>query len=340
MFNTFSISRTLKQLNDVLVLFIILVTAASFVIGLFLIFFTNLGGEVHWYDNVQLDFLIFNILGLHSINFNLGVTFLFFWIIYLVCYMFCFFRPHIILNFNLIRKTFVENGFIHSLFGNYNSNNYLLVTVSWFSGYFVLSILIDLIQQLLGVNLGNPLTDNPILSFFYLTAAPLNEEIFFRVLLIGLPLFLIFVPIGKNSLLSTLNHPYKNISSKKNKYSFGLIGFIIVFNSLIFGLAHVLFGGGYEIGKITQAALGGVIIAWLYYRYGLASAITFHWISNYVFFSFSILGYFVYQTPWNTESDNIFLVLISTTFIVIGVIFLFHLLRDFIIKYIHKSKKI
>jgi len=98
----------------------------------------------------------------------------------------------------------------------------------------------------------------------------------------------------------------------------------------------VFFGGGYEVGKITQAALGGVILAWLYYRYGLAIAIVFHWISNFVFFAYSILGFYLFGTPWNSESDNILLSIISICFIIIGIIFLYQrgtkLLKKYVIK--------
>ncbi|HEX5904431.1 MAG TPA: CPBP family glutamic-type intramembrane protease, partial [Candidatus Nitrosocosmicus sp.] len=215
-------------------------------------------------------------------------------------------------------------------------SNYLMITISWFSVYFILSILIDLIQQLFGVTLGNPLTNNPLLSFFYLSAAPLNEEIFFRVILIGLPLFLIFIPIGRGKFLSTMNHPYPNIQEFRRKNTTIGIFIIIVLNSFVFGISHVIFGGGYEIGKISQAALGGLIIGWVYYRYGLASAITFHWISNYVFFAYSILGFYLFRTPWNTESDNVLLGMVSLGFIAIGILFLYQLASKVLMKYIIK----
>ena len=328
-------NRVLVYIDDILLVIIVLVTAFSFFIGIFLVFFTNIGGEARWYSDVPLDFLIFGIFGLNSINFNLGISFLFFWTIYLVCYLFCFLKPVSIFHLSSLKKPFQMTGLERI---KIQRDNYLAITISWFSGYFVLSILIDVIQQLFGVTLGNPLTANPLLSFFYLSAAPLNEEIFFRVLLLGLPLFILFVPFGKGLFLSTLYHPYKNVSYNKGKYTTIAIVIIIALNSLAFGLSHVLFGGGYEIGKITQAALGGVIIAWLYYRYSLSSALTFHWISNFVFFAYSIFGYFLFKSPWNTESDNLFLAIVSVVFIVMGVIFLFRLSVQLTKKYLKKSK--
>jgi CAAX prenyl protease-like protein len=333
--NKFSLNKVLGCVDDVLLIIIILVTTFSFFLGVFLVFFTQIGDEVQWYSDVPLDFLIFGIFGLNSLNFNLGFSFMFFWTIYLVCYLFCFLKPIPIIHFCAAKKPFKMKG-VEMI--KIKRDNYLAMTISWFSGYFVLSILIDVIQQLFGVTLGNPLAANPLLSFFYLSAAPLNEEIFFRVILLGLPLFLLFVPLGKGLFLSTLYHPYKNISYEKGKYTAIVIAIVIALNSLAFGLSHVLFGGGYEIGKITQAALGGVIIAWLYYRYSLSSAITFHWISNFVFFAYSIFGYFLFKSPWNTESDNVFLAVISVIFIVMGIIFLYRLFEQLTRKYLKKSK--
>ncbi len=335
MLNKLFLNKVIGYVDDILLVIIILVTAFSFFIGVFLVFFTNIGGEVQWYSDVPLDFLIFGIFGLNSINFNLGISFMFFWTVYLACYLFCFLKPVSIFHLSSVKTPFKTVGLERI---KIQRDNYLAITICWFSGYFVLSILIDVIQQLFGVTLGNPLTANPLLSFFYLSAAPLNEEIFFRVLLLGLPLFLLFVPFGKGLFLSTLYHPYKNISYRKGKYITIAIAIIIVLNSLSFGLSHVILGGGYEIGKITQAGLGGVILAWLYYRYSLSSAITFHWISNFVFFAYSIFGYFLFQSPWNTESDNIFLAIVSVVFIIMGVIFLYRLSEQLTKKYLKKSK--
>jgi hypothetical protein len=334
--NKLSLNKVLGFVDDVLLVIIILVTTVSFFIGVFLVFFTNIGDEVKWYSDVPLDFLLSGIFGLSSINFNLGISFMLFWTVYLACYLFCFLKPIPIIHFSKVKKPFRMIGLERI---KIQRDNYLAITISWFSGYFVLSILIDVIQQLFGVTLGNPLTANPLLSFFYLSAAPLNEEIFFRVILLGLPLFILFVPHGKGLFLSTLYHPYKNISYEKGKYTTIAIAVIIALNSLAFGLSHVLFGGGYEIGKITQAALGGVIIAWLYYRYSLSSAMTFHWISNFVFFSYSIFGYFLFKSPWNTESDNIFLAIVSVVFIAMGIIFLYRLSEQLDRKYLKILKK-
>ena len=325
MSNTNSFNRILERIHVAISLFMVIITGFSFCVGLYLVFLTNLGTEASWYENVPLDFLLFGIFGLPSIYLNLGLIFIFFWLVYLACYLFCFLKPMPFNKILLLKKNSLLSHTNSEIKQNKwfdKSSNYLMITISWFSAYFVISILIDVIQQLFGVTLGNPLTNDPILSFFYLTAAPLNEEIFFRVILMGLPLFLLFVPLGKGKFLSTINHPYPIIHPYKTKNTKIGIIIIIILNSILFGISHVIFGGGYEIGKISQAAMGGLIIAWIYYRYGLPSAITFHWISNYVFFAYSILGFYLFQTPWDKESDNVLLGVVSIGFIIIGILFL------------------
>lgn len=339
MLNRSKLEKSIESIKYGLILFIVLVTIVSFAIGLFIVFFTQLGGDVSWYQDTSLDFLLINIFGFQSIQFNLGITFLFFFSVYLVCYLYCLFYPKPVFKRFLFRKfkhVQAPKPTNNIYTSRHHNSNFLVIAISWFSGYFLLSVLIDTIQQLFGVTLGNPLTENALLSFFYLSAAPLNEEILFRVLLIGLPLLMILAPIKKRDFFSFLNHPHKFLKFRRTRYSIMCISIIIVINSVIFGLSHVFFGGGYEIGKITQAALGGLILAWLYYRYGLAIAIVFHWISNFVFFAYSILGFYLFGTPWNSESDNIFLSIISICFIIIGIIFLYQRVTKLLKKYVIK----
>jgi hypothetical protein len=42
-------------------------------------------------------------------------------------------------------------------------------------------------------------------------------------------------------------------------------------------------------GKIIQASLGGIILGWVYFRYGLAAAIILHWATNYFIYSYLFL---------------------------------------------------
>ncbi len=326
------LQKYLDEINKKIIFILFLIITGSIFIGTYVVFFTNVGKDITWHSNAPLNFLLLDVLGLSNLQFNLGIVFIFFWSIYILFYLLCIFNPDFLLK-NFLYKKLHQNKIKKF---DLPSSNYLYITIQWFSGYFVLSIIIDQVQQSFGVHMGNPLMTNPLLSYFYLTAAPLNEEILFRVIFLGIPLSLILFKY-KNSFISALIHPSKNISinSQRDKY----ILFIIIFlNSVFFGLAHVIFGGNYEIGKITQASLGGLFLGWLYYRYGLAISIIFHWISNYVLFSYSLLGSIVFNTSFSEESTNYFLMIIYASFIITGIIFIYQT-SEKLLKYLFKIKK-
>ncbi len=55
---------------------------------------------------------------------------------------------------------------------------------------------------------------------------------------------------------------------------------------VFFGLAHIISGEPWSEGKFAQATISGIIIGWVYYRYGLISAILVHWATNYFIYSY------------------------------------------------------
>ena len=59
---------------------------------------------------------------------------------------------------------------------------------------------------------------------------------------------------------------------------------------IFFGAAHIISGEPWSAGKFAQASISGIIIGWVYYRYGLIVAMLIHWATNYFIFSY---GYVV-----------------------------------------------
>ena len=55
---------------------------------------------------------------------------------------------------------------------------------------------------------------------------------------------------------------------------------VIVFTSIIFGLAHFNPGVSWEIGKITSATFAGFVLGFSYIAYGAHAAIIIHWFFN------------------------------------------------------------
>jgi hypothetical protein len=61
---------------------------------------------------------------------------------------------------------------------------------------------------------------------------------------------------------------------------------LIVVVAAFFGLSHIISGEPWSNGKFAQATASGIILGWLYFRFGLVSAILVHWATNYFVFSY------------------------------------------------------
>jgi Type II CAAX prenyl endopeptidase Rce1-like len=326
------LAKIYLNLNRIIVFSIFVLITFSFFIGIYIVFFSTIGKDITWTSIIPLNFLLLNIIGINNIQFVLGLVFASFLFVYAIIYLVNIRRP-IFLYPNFMTKLLSN----HSFDFDFSPLNYFYKVIQCFSAYFLLSLVIDSIQQFFGIQIGNPLTNNPLLSLFYLSTAPLNEEILFRVIFLGVPLSLILFRY-KNSFVSALLYPGDNLQIKTKSHKKIFIT-VILLNSVFFGFAHVMFGGHYEIGKVTQATLGGIFLCWVYFRYGLGSSIMFHWISNYVIFSYELSGSIVFRIPWNDETNNYFLMILYIIFIIGGILFLIdaskRLIKDF-----QKNKKL
>jgi hypothetical protein len=99
---------------------------------------------------------------------------------------------------------------------------------------------------------------------------------------------------------------------------------LIITIGLLFGVAHIISGTPWSLGKITQATMAGVIIGWVYVRYGLAPAILIHWATNYFLFSYLFFISSLGQSTSITDSSNPFsntleMILVGTGIIAISI---------------------
>jgi membrane protease YdiL (CAAX protease family) len=62
---------------------------------------------------------------------------------------------------------------------------------------------------------------------------------------------------------------------------------MIIFVGLLFGFAHVAFGDSWSEGKFAQATASGIILGWVYLRYGFVASLLIHWATNYFVFSYA-----------------------------------------------------
>jgi hypothetical protein len=160
----------------------------------------------------------------------------------------------------------------------------MLAITKWFSIIILLSIVIDFIQQGFGITTVPPSIDNNLTQFLYVSLSPIVEEFGFRVVLIGLPLFVYYShKLSLKHFFKSLWNPYRYLHISNFKRSL----FLIVLVGLFFGLSHIMIGESWSDGKFVQASMSGIILGWLYVRFGLIPAILVHWGTNYFIFSFA-----------------------------------------------------
>ncbi|MGD2106162.1 MAG: CPBP family intramembrane metalloprotease [Nitrosopumilaceae archaeon] len=248
----------------------------SFPLGAFVVFHTEVGDDLNFEYPLN-DFEIF-VAGIGisiPVNVEVGDVFVILWIVYLVLFTIALLGP--------------KDGFLKTMSSLLSSgklktkSNYLVAVTKWFSILILVSAIINFVQDLFGISTVPPTAENNLIQFFYVTLAPLTEEIGFRVLLIGLPLFAIY------SHKSSIKHFFKSLWSPSDNlhvYDSRRAIILIVVVAAFFGLSHVISGDAWSNGKFAQATASGIILGWIYFRFGLISAILVHWATNYFVFSY------------------------------------------------------
>ena len=248
----------------------------SFPLGAYVVFNSNIGDDIDYnFPLEQFDIFIAGInLGI-PLDFEIGDMFIIFWSIFLILFVITFLGP----KYNFLKS-------INLLLNKQKTDsdaNYLVNIIKWFSIIVVISGVINFIQESFGITTLPPEYTNDLTLFLAITVSPITEELGFRVMLIGIPLFLIFA--HKSSFrffFRSLWHPYNNLHIMQHKRAIS----IIIAVGLFFGLAHIITGEPWSEGKFAQATISGIIIGWVYYRYGLISAILVHWATNYFIYSY------------------------------------------------------
>jgi hypothetical protein len=238
----------------------------SFPLGAYVMFQSELGGDINFEFPIT-PFEIFTV--------EIGDAFIVLWSVYIIFFAIAMFGP---------KQDFVKTLSSILSYGKLKTQtNYMVAVTTWFSILILVSAAINFIQEGFGVSTIPPSVENDLIKFFYVSLAPITEEIGFRVFLIGLPLLAFY------SHKTSVKHFFKGLwSPSENLHIFesrrAIILIIIV--AVFFGLAHVISGEPWSSGKFAQATASGIILGWLYFRYGLISAILVHWATNYFVFSY------------------------------------------------------
>ena len=248
----------------------------SFPIGIFVVFESDVGGDINFdYPLTHLELFYGTELYLMPTDISIGDAFVVLWTFYAILFTISAIGP--------------KHGFFKSLssvisFGKSEyQSNYMVGITKWLSILILISVLINFIQEGFGIETIPPLDDNDLIQFFYVSLAPLIEEFGFRLLLIGIPLFALYS--SKSSpkyFLRCLWRP-ANLDIFDSKKAI----LLIVFVGVLFGFAHIAFGDSWSEGKFAQASAGGIILGWVYLRYGFVASLLVHWATNYFVFSYA-----------------------------------------------------
>ncbi|HJT10403.1 MAG TPA: CPBP family intramembrane glutamic endopeptidase [Candidatus Nitrosotalea sp.] len=268
----------------------------AFPIGAYLVFDSEIGHSINFqYPIDTFNFFIAGIGYKIPISFQLGDAFIIAWSTYAILFSISFAGPLSSLTRTLTNT--ISEGW-HEL-----KENGLVNAITWFSILILVSVGIDLIQQSFGVKIEPPQSQNGLIQFFQITTSPLTEELGFRVFLIGIPLFLVFSYRASWKLFfKSLWRPAAYLHIKDYKKAMA----IIITVGIFFGAAHIISGTPWSPGKITQAAVAGIIIGWVYVRYGLGPAILIHWGTNYFIYSYLFFISTLGQAPLSSEISNPF----------------------------------
>lgn len=349
----------LLKFNTVIILIIAALMLISFPLGVYIVFIHS--------DHVLLNDTYTLISMPVKIELNIGYLFIIAWFIYIILFVMILLKPKDIVKVTLSimqsknsnnDKRMLKNGMISV---NSKSNyidkantiaeidrNLLMITIAWFSIFILASKGIDTIQSAFGITMGSLEAeyDNYIRYFIDASIAPLKEEFVFRIILIGLPTYILLAKHDV-SLTSVLWHPYSKIDMNKEriKGKRGGAALIIAVSAVLFALAHILFSSGWSYGKIPQAMLGGLILGWLYYRYGFPTAVILHWAINYMLLAYLLFnngiisgeGYpLINTTHLYYNGSNTFIYIIELLIIINGItalaIILMYNLKSYIVR--------
>ncbi|MCS5528772.1 MAG: CPBP family intramembrane metalloprotease [Nitrosopumilus sp.] len=288
----------------------------SFPVGIYVVFESEIGGDINYdYPVTHLDIFEKTTFYQSHLDISIGDVFVVLWMFYLIIFVIAILGP---------KQHFLKS--ISSLIsvGKYDVKlNYMLVITKWLSILIFISALINFVQESFGIVTVPPLGGNNLIQFFYVSLAPLLEEFIFRIILVGIPLFALY------SHRSSIRYFLKCLwsPSSLNLLDSKKAIFLIVFVGILFGFAHIAFGDSWSEGKFAQATAGGIILGWVYLRYGIVASLLIHWATNYFIFAYahliSQINYVSLETAFfNPLMTSFELLFLSSGILAICILFL------------------
>ena len=247
----------------------------SLPIGVFVVFDSDVGGDINYeFPLSHLELFEGTDFYQSSIDVSIGDAFVVLWTFYVIIFVIALLGP---------KQNFLESLSPIITRGNITSSNYMLGVTNWLSILIFASAIVTYVQDWFGIPTTPPMADNDLIQFFYVSLAPLIEEFGFRMLLIGIPLFMMYSRrTSFKFFVKSLWNP-SNLDIIDSKKAI----LLIVFVGILFGFAHIAFGESWSEGKFAQASIGGIILGWAYFRYGFVASLLIHWATNYFIFAYA-----------------------------------------------------
>ena len=281
----------------------------SFPIGIYVVFETDIGDDINYdYPVTHLDIFRETSFYQSSFELSIGDVFVILWVFYLAIFVFSILGP---------KQNFLKS--ISSLIsrGEYDVNqNYMFAITKWLSILVLISALINFVQESFGIITVPPLGDNNLIQFFYVSLAPLLEEFVFRILLIGIPLFVLYSGRASFSYFLKCLWTPSSLNILDSKKAF----FVIAFVGIAFGFAHIAFGDSWTEGKFAQATAGGIILGYVYFRYGFVASLLIHWATNYFIFAYAHFISQINYVSLETAFTNPFMFTLEFLFLSSGIL--------------------
>ncbi len=280
----------------------------SFPIGAYLFFNSQIGKSID-YEFPLSELEVVQKLGLDFPSWmGIGDLFAAVWAFFLIIFTISAFGPK--KNFARVLAPIMSG--THEM----QEGNYLVHAIRWFCILIALSEAINLVQQGFGISITSPPFENDLVQFLSVSVAPIIEEVGFRVVLIGVPLFLFYSHKQSVRLFfRSLWNPSANLPITNHKKVIVLIVLVGIF----FGVSHIM-TEQWSQGKFAQAAMSGIILGWVYYRYGFVAAILIHWATNYVIFSYGYLVSAVNEIRFADSFSHSLIQTLEILFVITGVL--------------------
>jgi len=282
----------------------------SFPTGAYLVFNSEIGDSItHEYPMNSLSLFLAGIGFEVPVQFELGDGFIVIWCIFLILFTAAMLGPK--KNFVTVLQSMISEG-------SYKiQDNYVVAVIKWFSIIVIVSGGIIAVQEFVGISVEQPEAPNQLIQFFDISLAPITEELGFRVVLIGLPLFMLYShKLSFKFVVKSLWWPWKNLHNVNMKKALS----VIVIAGILFGAAHIFSDEAWSAGKLAQAIASGIIIGWVYFRYGFVPAVLIHWATNDFIFSYGYIVADINQISIDNAFSHSLLNTLELMLVVTGII--------------------